>query len=127
MIKDKYDIFLEKMGFEPGCTNGTATKCVIDTEIKVDERLLIDLMESLGIGISSDDKKSLVIFNDDVNSMAEVILALYDICGLNSDDAMGIMLEAHNSGRAVAKTGSFEEMNSMKKALTKRKIGAAVE
>jgi ATP-dependent Clp protease adapter protein ClpS len=37
------------------------------------------------------------------------------------------MLEAHIKGKAIAKTGSFEEMVGMKKQLNVRGIEATVE
>lgn len=117
---DKYDMILEEAGY------GIKAD-VADVEIDVDQDSLTDLMNEIGIKRSDDNDYSLILHNDDVNDMLHVVLALYEICELNNEEAMRIMMEAHNKGKAVAKTGSFDEMNSMKVALNERGIEATVE
>lgn len=120
---DKYDILLEKMGY--GIKNNTVEEVDIDTD--VDQDSLTNLMNEMGISFSSETEYKLILWNDDVNDMLHVALALYEICDLNNEEAMEIMMEAHLKGKAIAKSGSFEDMNNMKQALNKRKIEATVE
>ena len=117
---DKYDMILEKMGY--GFEGNLA-----DTEIDVDNDSLTKLMDEIGIKMSDDEESNLVLYNDDVNDMLHVVLALYEICDLNNEEAMRVMMEAHNKGKAVAKSGSFNNMNAMKVALNVRGIEATVE
>lgn len=120
---DKYDMILESLGYK--ISNSTAEEIEIETD--VDNDSLTKLMNEIGIEMSNEDEYNLIIWNDDVNDMLHVALALYEICKLNNDDAMRIMMEAHIKGKAVAKSGSFEKMNEMKIALNKRGIEATVE
>ena len=114
---DKYDKIIEAQGFKMGN--------VAEPDVEVDNDSLTDLME--GLGIQRADRASLIIWNDEVNDMLHIILALYEICELGNEDAINVMMEAHTNGKAVAKSGSFEEMNKMKQGLNDRKIEATIE
>jgi len=118
---DKYDMLLEKVGY--GIENSDTAE--IDTD--VDKDSLIDLMNELGIETSDDSDYNLILWNDEINDMLYVAIALYEICDLDNTAAMRIMLEAHTKGKSIAKSGSFDEMNNMKQALNKRGIEATVE
>jgi len=98
-----------------------------ETEVKTDTESLKKLMEELGISLSSDDVYNLILWNDDVNDMLYVINALSDICELSNDECVIIMLEAHEKGKSVAKSGSYDEMMGMKKSLNSRMINVTVE
>ena len=50
-----------------------------------------------------------ILYNDDYHSFDEVVLQLQKATGCDLNTAVGIMLEAHNTGRAVAYTGTEEE------------------
>lgn len=117
---DKYDMILEKMGY--GFQGNLA-----DTDVETDNDSLTRLMNEIGISMSDDNEFKLLIWNDDVNDMLHVVLALYEVCQLNNEDAMRIMMEAHNKGKAIAKSGSQDDMIAMKIALNIRGIEATVE
>ena len=117
---DKYDMILENRGF--GIKGNLA-----DVETDTDNESLTELLNEIGIKTSDDNDSSLILHNDDVNDMMHVALALYEICKINSEEAMRIMMEAHDKGKSVAKTGSFDNMNAMKVALNQRGIEATVE
>jgi ATP-dependent Clp protease adapter protein ClpS len=123
---DKYDMILEKMGYN---FKGTIENTVIDNDVDsdVDSDSITKLLNELGIGVEKDGEYKLIIWNDDVNDMLYVALALYEVCQLNNEDAMKIMMEAHDKGKAVAKSGSLEEMKRMKQGLNDRGIEATVE
>lgn len=88
---------------------------------------LTTILSSLGIEQSTGSDYLLVLYNDDVNDIYHVIKALFDICELNENDSMAIVLEAHTNGKAVAKKGDLKEMSTMKKGLNSRFINAEVE
>lgn len=95
----------------------------IDTKTKG----LRDLLSEIGIDLAKDDMCNLILWNDHVNDMLHVMVALHEVCGLSDDECMKIMLEAHEKGRAVAKSGSKEEMLELKKGLNKRNLEVTVE
>jgi ATP-dependent Clp protease adapter protein ClpS len=96
-----------------------------NTEIKQNTDNLTDLLNELGI--KKEEKYSLILWNDHVNDMLHIIISLIDICKLNNDEAVIVMLEAHTKGKSVIKSGSFDEINDMKKSLNKRNIEATIE
>jgi ATP-dependent Clp protease adaptor protein ClpS len=50
-----------------------------------------------------------IIENDDVTPMDFVVMVLRLFFGLSMDDALNVMLTAHNEGRALVATMPFEE------------------
>jgi len=116
---DEFDQILEDQGF------GIQYNLVDDVD--TDNDSLTKLMDEIGIKRSDDAEYTLVLYNDEVNDMLHIILALYEVCDLNNEDAMKVMMEAHNKGKAVAKSGSLDKMNNMKDSLNKRGIEATVE
>lgn len=96
-----------------------------DVDTKTD--IMTDLLNDLGIKKSDDSECKLIIWNDHVNSMIDVIVALYEVCHLSPEDAQRVMLEAHNKGKAVVKTGSMEELKVMKQGLNDRNLEATIE
>jgi len=117
---DEYDMILEKMGYNFKGSVETA-------DIDVDSDSMTELLNELGISVDNEGEYKLILWNDQVNDMLHVVLALYEVCGLNNEDSLRVMMEAHNKGKAVAKSGSMEDMNRMKKGLNDRGIEATVE
>lgn len=95
----------------------------IKTKQKTDT--LTDLLNELGI--KKTNKYNLILWNDHVNDMLHITLSLIEVCNLNQNDAIIIMKEAHIKGKAIVKSGSFDEMNEMKKCLNKRNIEVTIE
>jgi ATP-dependent Clp protease adapter protein ClpS len=122
---DEYDMILEEMGYKFKGSVETPVEKDEDTDVDTDN--LDEVLNELGISRSKDGEYSLLLWNDDVNDMIHVVLALYEVCQLNNEDAMRVMMEAHNKGKAVAKSGTLEEMNKMKQGLNDRGIEATVE
>lgn len=118
---DSADMILERLGYNYNPENGVVA------EPDTDEETITDLMNELGIETSKETVYKLLLWNDEINSMDIVVVALYEICKLTPEEAVQFMMEAHTKGKAVIKSGSFEEMNAMKAALNKRNIEASVE
>jgi len=98
---------------------------VDNVDTKIDD--LTKLLDEMGIDTEKEGKSKLILWNDHVNDMIYVMVALYEICGLSDQESMKVMLEAHEKGKAIAKTGSREDMMELKKGLNKRNIEATVE
>jgi len=120
---DKYDKILEQKGYN---FKGSV-EAPVESDVNTDTDSLTELLEELGISRETEGSHKLLLWNDEVNDMLHVVLALFEICGLDNEEAMRVMLEAHNKGKAVAKTGTEEDMKIMKDALNKRGIEATVE
>ena len=99
----------------------------VEENVKIDTKPLIDLMLSMGISMSGETVHKLVIWNDDHNDMLYVVVCLSEVCGISQEDCVTVMLEAHEKGKAIAKTGSFEILKDMKKNLNDRGIEATIE
>jgi len=107
--------------------NSVVLDSTLVEEEKIDNDSLVKLMNELGISIKNEDTYKLILWNDDVNDMGHIIKSLSDICKLSNEDCVSVMFEAHKNGKAVAKSGSYDEMVNMKDALNVRKINATVE
>ena len=101
------------------------SKEIVEDDVDVDS--IKEVLNELGIQSSKSDEYRLVLWNDHVNDMLHVVIALYEVCNISEKDCVTIMMEAHEKGKSVVKTGSFEEMNSMKIGLNKRNLEATVE
>ena len=71
---------------------------------------------------------SVILHNDDVHSMEFVVHALRkSVEHLSKDDAVGIMLEAHNTGSAVVITCPLEHAEVYRDRLRSFGLGATIE
>ncbi len=86
-----------------------------------------DIKTDLGFDEVVEDTYKLLLWNDEVNDMVSVMVALMDICGLTEQESFAIMMAAHNNGKAVAKVGDKKEIETMKKSFDMRNIETTVE
>ena len=100
---------------------------VINNDVDTKTDIITDLLNDLGIKKSDEIEYKLLIWNDHVNSMIDVIVALFEVCHLSPEDAQKVMLEAHNKGKAVVKRGPLEELKVMKQGLNDRNLEATIE
>ncbi len=71
---------------------------------------------------------SVILHNDDVNSMDFVVAALLkSVEPLSSEEAVTIMLEAHNTGRAVVITCPLEHAEHYRDRLRSFRLGVTIE
>jgi ATP-dependent Clp protease adapter protein ClpS len=97
------------------------------SDVEVEKEHLTDLLNDLGIETDKNKVYKLILWNDHVNNMLDIVIALFEICKLKNQDAIDVMMEAHEKGKAVAKTGSKDEISAMKIALNDRNIEATIE
>jgi len=77
--------------------------------------------------ISHDDAYCLILWNDDVNDMIDIVVALFEVCGLSNSACMNTMLLAHESGSAIIKTGSLSTLKILNERMTLRNITTTIE
>lgn len=75
---------------------------------------------------AEDELRSLVVFNDEVNSFDHVIQTLIDVCGHEPEQAEQCTLLIHHKGKCSVKIGSFEELAPLCTAIHDRGISADV-
>lgn len=68
-----------------------------------------------------------ILWNDDVNDMAHVVMALMTVCHLSVQTATDVMLKAHRSGKAVAKTSPLEHAEMYRDGLESSGLTATIE
>ena len=93
----------------------------------VDTDSMTKLLDSLGIEPADDKEYNLILWNDHVNDMISVVVALYEVCKLNDQECLKVMMEAHEKGRAIVKSGSLDELSVMKTGLNDRNLEATIE
>lgn len=70
--------------------------------------------------------RSLVVFNDDVNTFDWVIETLVEVCGHTPQQAEQCTLIIHFKGKCSVKEGEFEELAGMRTEICRRGISAEV-
>ena len=70
--------------------------------------------------------RSLVVYNDDVNTFEHVIKTLMDVCGHPPEQAEQCTLLIHYKGKCAVKAGTYEELEPQCTAIHDRGISANV-
>ncbi len=73
-----------------------------------------------------DDSRSLVIYNDEVNTFDFVIDSLIKICKHETVQAEQCTWIIHYNGKCAVKNGSFDSLKPMRQALCERGIDAKI-
>lgn len=79
--------------------------------------------QQVGVGFG----KSLVLYNDDVNSFDFVIETLIDVCNHEPNQAEQCALIAHMKGKCDVKSGSLEELRPMATEMTQRGLTVSID
>ena len=75
----------------------------------------------------SNEKSSLVLFNDNINTFDHVIKSLVEICGHDPVQAEQCALIVHFKGSCEIKTGLKEVLYVMSKSLNAKGLNSKVE
>lgn len=78
---------------------------------------------TMGLGANC----NVILYNDEDHSMDEVAAQLMKATGCSMGNAMAIMLEAHNKGRAVAFSGHRERCEHVAAVLGEIGLGTDIE
>ena len=70
---------------------------------------------------------NVILFNDDHHSQEEVCIQIMKAINCGAQRAAAIMLEAHNTGRAVVFTGSLERCELVAEILEEIRLGTKIE
>ena len=70
--------------------------------------------------------RSLVVFNDDINTFDWVIETLIDVCGHTPQQAEQCTIIIHFKGKCGVKDGAYEELVEMRNDICRRGISAEV-
>jgi ATP-dependent Clp protease adapter protein ClpS len=68
-----------------------------------------------------------ILFNDDNHSMEEVVAQIICAIHCTPEEATRIMLEAHNSGRAIVITANYERCEHVESILSEIRLGTKIE
>jgi ATP-dependent Clp protease adaptor protein ClpS len=78
-------------------------------------------------GISLGRPHNVILFNDEHHSMDEVTLQIMKAIGCDAETAFGIMMEAHNTGRAIVFSGVLERCELVASILEQIRLGTKIE
>ena len=73
-----------------------------------------------------EEKSSLILFNDEVNTFNHVIRSLVEVCGHDEVQAEQCALIVHLKGSCEIKTGSREVLQMMSKSLSAKGLTSKV-
>ncbi len=71
--------------------------------------------------------KELILHNDDFNTFDFVIQSLIEICKHEPEQAEQCAFIVHYKGKCTVKTGPFDELEPMNKALINRNLTTTIE
>ena len=74
-----------------------------------------------------EDPRSLIVWNDEVNTFEWVIETLVEVCGHSQEQAEQCSYIIHFQGKYAVKKGTYNELKPLCDAITERGIGATVE
>lgn len=86
----------------------------------------VEFEEQVDIKLKTDDGKSLVIYNDDVNTFDHVIDSLVKVCKHEVIQAEQCTWIIHYNGKCAVKEGEMDYLMPMRRALTDRGIDAKI-
>ncbi|MGI4885196.1 ATP-dependent Clp protease adaptor ClpS [Hymenobacter nivis] len=72
------------------------------------------------------EPRSLVVYNDEVNTFAHVTKTLIDVCQHQPEQAEQCTLLIHYKGKCSVKNGSYEELEPLCTAIHDRGISADI-
>jgi len=82
----------------------------------------VELEELEDVVTQKEREKSLVLYNDDVNTFDHVIDSLVSICKHSAEQAEQCSYLVHYKGKCAVKHGSLEALKPMKSALQECKL-----
>ena len=77
--------------------------------------------------VLEEEKKALVLYNDDVNTFDFVINSLINVCGHDELQAEQCTYLVHYKGKCAVKSGTYENLEPMCTALLDRGLSAQIE
>lgn len=89
------------------------------SQVETEELLLED--------VAAVDTKSLLLYNDDVNTFDFVIDSLIQVCGHERIQAEQCTVLVHYKGKCEVKTGEFAKLEPMCTALLDRGLSAEIQ
>lgn len=87
----------------------------------------VDTEELLLEDVAAVDTKSLLLFNDEVNTFDFVIDALIQVCGHERMQAEQCTILVHYKGKCEVKTGEYSKLEPMCTALLDRGLSAQIQ
>jgi len=90
----------------------------MQTDLDTDIELLEETVET--------EVRSLVVFNDDVNTFDWVINTLVEVCDHAPEQAEQCTLIIHFKGKCSVKVGEFDSLVSMRNEICRRGISAEI-
>ena len=83
--------------------------------------------EDIDVLTDVEDPRSLIVWNDEVNTFEWVIETLVEVCGHSQEQAEQCSYIIHFQGKYAVKIGTYKELKPLCDAITERGIGATVE
>jgi len=85
------------------------------------------ILNKTNVNINLGKPYKVILFNDDNHSMDEVVNQIMEATGYGRQQATAIMLEAHNTGRAVVWVGGLERCEHISSILEEIRLGTKIE
>ncbi|MCB9223214.1 MAG: ATP-dependent Clp protease adaptor ClpS [Crocinitomicaceae bacterium] len=88
--------------------------------------VLTEIQEKVEVNKDVEKNRSLVLYNDDVNTFEHVIDALIKICKHETMQAEQCTWIVHYNGKCTVKEGDFRSLRPMRQALNEKGLTAKI-
>lgn len=88
---------------------------------------MVETEELLEVLEKVEDKKNIVLYNDDVNTFEFVTQTLIEVCKHEATQAEQCTYLVHYVGRCAVKTGSFNQLRPLCENLLEKGLTASIE
>lgn len=89
--------------------------------------LLTDVEELAEIKELLNPTKSIIVYNDDVNTFDNVVACFMKYCSHSEEQALQCAMIIHNNGKCDVKHGSYEKLQPICEALLENKLTAKIK
>jgi ATP-dependent Clp protease adaptor protein ClpS len=85
-----------------------------------------DVKEKVEVNSSQENQRSLILYNDDVNTFDHVIDALIKVCKHETIQAEQCTWIVHYNGKCAVKEGEFKKLRPLRQALNEKGLTAKI-
>lgn len=85
-----------------------------------------DVQDKVDVKTSQENQKTLILYNDDVNTFDTVIDALIKVCKHETIQAEQCTWIVHYNGKCAVKEGEFKNLRPLRQALNEKGLTAKI-
>lgn len=98
---------------------------ILNSDTLIEEETITE--NAIDLDLELDREKTIVVYNDDINTFDHVIRCFMKYCGHTIEQAENCAIEIHTKGSSIVKEGSFDELRPIRNLLSHNGLSAEIE